>query len=78
MNELTVEEKVLLLGLWKRERDENLRDILLMLENARVFTVKEGKRLVRKLRDEGYLKEGELTLQGIGAAQAAEAEFKLP
>ncbi len=78
MNELTVEEKVLLLGLWKREHDENLRDILLMLENARVFTVKEGKRLVRKLRDEGYLKEGELTLQGIGAAQAAEAEFKLP
>ena len=78
MNELTVEEKVLLLGLWKRESDENLKDILLMLENARVFTVKEGKRLVRKLRDEGYLKEGELTLQGIGAAQAAEAEFKLP
>ncbi|WP_353662647.1 hypothetical protein [Hydrogenimonas sp. SS33] len=75
--ELSIEERVLLLALLKREPQESVRDILLMLENSRVFTLKEGKRLARKLRKEGYLEEEGLTFKGITAAQAAEAEFKL-
>ncbi|NPA29507.1 MAG: hypothetical protein GXO33_04910 [Epsilonproteobacteria bacterium] len=74
---MTIEEKVLLLAMRKREPDEGLKEILLMLENNRVFTLKEGKRLVKKLKEAGYFHEGELTLKGEAAAAAAEEEFTL-
>ena len=61
----------------KKEEGENLRDILLMLENSRVFTLKEGKRLARGLKEQGFIENGELTFKGDAAARAAEAEFKL-
>ena len=75
--ELSIEARVFLLAMLKREKDETLRDILLILENSRVFTLKEGKKLARELRKAGYLDEEGLTFKGITAAQAAEAEFKL-
>ncbi|BDY11815.1 hypothetical protein [Hydrogenimonas cancrithermarum] len=74
---MITEEKVILLALLKKEEGENLRDILAMLENNRVFTMKEGKRFVKILKNEGYIEENELTLKGTTAAQHAEAEFKL-
>ncbi|WP_201353243.1 hypothetical protein [Hydrogenimonas urashimensis] len=75
---MTIEEKVILLALLKKEEGESLREILLMLENSRVFTMKEGKRLARALKNGGFIKEGgELTFKGITAAESAEAEFKL-
>ncbi len=74
---MTVEEKVLLLAMRKREPGEGLRDILLMLEHNRVFTLKEGKKLAKRLKEAGFLQEGELTLKGEAAAVAAEEEFTL-
>ena len=74
---MTTEEKVLLLAMAKKEEGETLRDILLMLENSRVFTLKEGKRLAKGLREEGYIHDGALTLKGEAAAAMAESEFKL-
>jgi hypothetical protein len=74
----TMEERVLLLALWKKEDDESLRDVLAMLESSQLFSMKEGKRLVKILKNEGYIEEGALTLKGITAAKAAEQEFKLP
>ncbi|WP_300369295.1 hypothetical protein [Hydrogenimonas sp.] len=74
---MTTEEKVFLLAILKREEGEGLRDILTMLENSRVFTMKEGKRLLKSLRSEGYIREGELTIKGEAAAKAAEEEFRL-
>jgi len=75
---LDIEDKVLLLAILKKEADEKLEDILMMLENSRVFTLKEGKKRARRLREEGYLQDGELTFKGEVAAKGAEAEFKLP
>ena len=75
---MTTEEKVILLALLKKEEGETLKDILLVLENSRVFTLKEGKRLARSFRERGYLHDGELTLKGEAAAHAAEREFRLP
>jgi len=74
---MTTEEKVLLLALLKKEKDEGVRDILAMLENSQVFTMKEGKRLVKVLRNEGYICDGELTPKGFMMAQKVEMEFKL-
>ncbi len=74
---MTTEEKVLLLAMLKKEENETLRDILTILENSRVFTIKEGKRLVKGLKKEGYIEENELTLKGSVTARAAEEEFRL-
>ncbi len=74
---MTTEEKVLLLALLKKEEGETVRDILLMLENNRLFTMKEGRRLVKGLKKDGYIEENELTFKGDAAARAAEEEFKL-
>ncbi|WP_300363959.1 hypothetical protein [Hydrogenimonas sp.] len=74
---MTTEEKVILLAMLKREEGESLKDVLLMLENSRVFTLKEGKRLARGLKEEGYIEKGELTVKGEAAARTAEEEFKL-
>ena len=75
---MDIEDKVLLLALLKKEAEEKLDDILMMLENSRVFTLKEGKKRARRLREAGFLQNGELTVKGEAAAKGAEAEFKLP
>ncbi len=74
---MTIEEKVLLLALLKKEEGESIQDILLMLENNRLFTLKEGRRLVKGLKKDGYIEENELTFKGNAVAKAAEEEFKL-
>ena len=74
---MTTEEKVILLALLKKEEGERLRDILAMLENSRVFTMKEGKRFAKVLKNRGYIEGNELTLKGAAAARQAESEFKL-
>lgn len=74
---MTTEEKVILLAMLKKEEGESLKDVLLVLENSRVFSLKEGKRLAKGLKEAGYLENGELTFKGEAAAMAAEAEFKL-
>ncbi|WP_456380584.1 hypothetical protein [Hydrogenimonas sp.] len=74
---MTTEEKVILLAILKKEADESLRDVLLVLENSRVFSLKEGKRLLKNLKERGYVENGGLTVAGEAAARAAEAEFRL-
>ena len=75
---LSTEEKVILLALLTKEEGENLRDVLAMLEESRVFSMKEGRRLCKVLKNEGYIQEGQLTLKGSATARAAKAEFTLP
>ncbi|WP_456390653.1 hypothetical protein [Hydrogenimonas sp.] len=77
MIQTNMEKRVLLLALWKKEENESLQDILVMLEESRLFVMKEGKRLAKELKNEGYIKEGALTIKGIAAAKAAEEEFRL-
>ncbi len=74
---MTTEEKVLLLAILKKEDGESLLDVLTILESSRLFTMKEGRRLVKILKQSGYLEENELTFKGNVAAKAAEEEFKL-
>ncbi len=74
---MTTEEKVVLLAIMKKEENETLQDIVLMLENSRLFTLKEGKKILKSLKKEGFIKESELTFKGLEMAKAAEMEFKL-
>jgi len=72
-----INKQVTLLAILKKEKDETLNDILVKLENSRVYSLKEGKQILKELKDEKLLKEGELTLLGIEKAKEAEKFFML-
>lgn len=72
-----IEKRVLLLGLYTREEDETLQDVLLKLEETGMFTLKEAKKLLRELKDEGYVEGNRLTLKGLERAKSVQDEFKL-
>ena len=72
-----MEKKVLLLAILKKETDESFKDVLIMLENARVMSLKEGKRLLKELKKEKLIDDAGLTPKGLKAAKEAEEEFRL-
>lgn len=74
---MEIEAKVLLLGIYKKKEDENLNDVLIILEDAGVFTLKDGKQILKKLKNDGFINNGALTFTGIEKAKEAEAEFKI-
>ena len=74
---MEIEERVLLLGILKKESDETLDNIVQKLEDAGVFSYKEGKKLLKSLRTRNYIENQALTLKGIQKAKEIEQEFKL-
>jgi len=74
---LHIETKVLLLGILKKESDETLHDVVLKLEQSRVFTLKEGKKLLKGLKNDGFIVENNLTIKGELEAKSIEKEFKI-
>jgi hypothetical protein len=75
--ENNIEKRVLLLGIYKKEEDETIQDVLLKLEETGMFTLKEAKKLLKELKDEGYMEGSGLTLKGIERAKIIDSEFKL-
>ncbi|QKE29539.1 hypothetical protein AACT_2445 [Arcobacter acticola] len=74
---MDIVEKVLLLAILKKESDETLNDVVLKLENTNLFSLKEGKRLLKKLRSEEFISDSYLTLKGEVTAKNVDQEFKL-
>ena len=74
---MEIEERVLLLGIFKKEDDESLDNIVQKLEDAGVFTYKDGKKLLKSLRNRGYIEDQSLTISGIEKGKEIEQEFKL-
>ena len=74
---MDIVEKVLLLAILKKESDETLNDVVLKLENTNLFSLKEGKRLLKKLKSEEFLTDSYLTLKGEVIAKNVEQEFKI-
>ena len=74
---MDINEKILLLAILKKKDDESLMDIVTTLENTQLFSLKEGKRLLKKLKSEEYLTDGFLTLKGDLIAKQVEQEFKI-
>ena len=70
-------EKVLLLAILKKESNETLNDVVLTLENTNLFSLKEGKRLLKKLKSEEYISDSYLTFKGEAVGKNVEQEFKL-
>ena len=74
---MDINEKVLLLAILKKESNETLNDIVLKLENTGMFSLKEGKKLLKKLKIEQYIDDSFLTFKGVAIAKNVEQEFKI-
>ena len=74
---MDINEKVLLLAILKKESNESLSDIVLKLENIGMFSLKEGKKLLKKLKTEQFISDSFLTLKGDAIAKNVEQEFKI-
>ncbi len=72
-----IELRVLLLGIYKRSDDETLTDVIKTMDNSRVFSLKQGKKYLKKLRSLNYILEDRLTMIGIEKAKEIELEFKI-
>ena len=74
---MDINEEVLLLAILKKESNESLNDIVLKLENTGMFSLKEGKKLLKKLKTEQYINDSFLTFKGVAIAKNVEQEFKI-
>lgn len=74
---MDINEKIILLGILKKESDESLNDVIIKLENTGMFSLKEGKKLLKKLKTEGYVLDSSLSLKGDITAKEVEKEFKI-
>lgn len=74
---MDINEKVLLLAILKKESNESLNEVVLKLENTGLFTLKEGKKLLKKLKSEEFVSDSFLTLKGELIAKNVEQEFKI-
>lgn len=72
-----LEKNVLLLAIYKKEEDESVLDVVKKLENGRVFTLREGKKLLKELMDEQAIIDEKLSFVGLMKARQIEQEFKL-
>lgn len=72
-----IELKVLLLAILKKEHDETCNDVVLKLEQSHLFTLKEGKKLLKVLKSDGFIVDNTLTLKGELEAKEIEKEFKI-
>lgn len=72
-----MELRVLLLALYKRKEDESFKDIVLTLEASGLFSFKEGKKLLKKLKELTYITDDGITMIGLQKAKEVEMEFKI-
>ncbi|WP_419769171.1 MAG: hypothetical protein ACNI3C_07355 [Candidatus Marinarcus sp.] len=74
---MDLETKVLLLGILTKHNDESLNDVLIKLEDAGVFTLKDGKKYLKNLKSDGLIVDNKLSVTGNLRAKEIEKEFKI-
>ena len=74
---MDIEDKVLLLGIYKKKDDESLKDVLLMLEDSGVFSLKDGKKRLKELKKTSLFDNEILSIEGVERAKEIEQEFKI-
>jgi hypothetical protein len=72
-----IEQRVLLLALYKRQEGETFSDILGVMEETRVFPRKTGKKYLKNLKALKYISDDGFTMMGIQKAKEVELEFKI-
>lgn len=74
---MDIEARVFLLAIYKKKDDETLTDIIAQMEEAKVFSFKVGKKMLKDFKTQKFIIENELSFSGLAAAKAAEQEFKI-
>lgn len=77
MNFKLMNKRILLLAILKKEENESLMDAVISLEETGLFSLKEGKKLLKNLKKEQYISESSLTIKGEILAKEVESEFKM-
>jgi hypothetical protein len=77
MIDTNIEKRVLLLGLYKRKKDESFNEVLMQLSNNGLFALKDGKKLLKELKAQEFVTNDGLTFIGIEKAKEIELEFKI-
>jgi hypothetical protein len=77
MIDTNIEKRVLLLGLYKRKKDESFNEVLMQLSNNGLFALKDGKKLLKELKAQEFVTNDGLTFIGIEKAKEIELEFKV-
>jgi len=75
--ENNIELRVLLLGIYKKNDDETLVDVIKTMENSKVFSLKQGKKYLKELKNLSYILDNSLTMIGVEKAKEIELEFKI-
>jgi hypothetical protein len=75
--ESNMEMRVLLLAIYKQSEEDTLLDTLHSLENNKLFSLKDGKKLLKELKNKKYLVDDRLTMVGIEKAKEVELEFRI-
>lgn len=74
---MDINKKVLLLAILKKEEDETINDVVSKLENTNLFSLKEGKRLLKELKKDEFIINNILSLKGNLTAKDIEKEFQI-
>ena len=72
-----IEQRVLLLALYKKEEGENFKDVLHIMEDTGVFRKKDGKKYLKNLKALKYITDEGFTMLGLEKAKEVELEFKI-
>lgn len=72
-----IEQRVLLLGIYKAPKEDTLKDVLITMEHSKVCDIKTGKKYLKNLKQLNFINDDELTFLGIQEAKKVELEFKL-
>jgi len=72
-----IEQRVLLLALFKKNEDETFNNILGVMEESRVLTKKIGKKYLKDLRELNFISSDSFTMLGVQKAKEVEMEFKI-
>jgi hypothetical protein len=62
--------------MYKKEQNETIQDVMVMLVNTGMFEMKECKQVFKSLKKDKYIVEGKLTMKGIMEATKAQEMFK--
>ncbi len=77
LTEQDINKMVVLLAISKMQNDETLKDVMMQLENAGAFSLKESKKIIKELKSEELILDDKLSFVGIQKAQEAEKFFKI-
>ena len=75
--EQNMDLRVFLLAIYKKQDNETIQDIIVIMINAGLFDMKNGKKSLKDLKKLNYVIEDGLTMIGIQKAKEVELEFKI-